>query len=402
MMLFSRAARVLASSSLRVVQRGLLFAYFLSLAWPTPVAAASVAPFQLDWVVPGGHHFTEANGFPTGTSPAGFAIVDDDRAKLWTAFQANGGVERLGYPASQRFLWRGFVTQVTQKAVLQWRPESNTVDFVNVFDDMDHVGLDDWLWTVRAVPRPITATNDSGLTWPAIVEKHVNLLASRPAILQKYRAAADPLDLYGLPVSPVVDAGPMYVVRLQRAVLQEWKVAEPWANVGEVTVANGGDVAKEAGAFPADAMRPASPPVDTWPTMAYAMSGIATWYGPGFAGKAMANGHIYQPNDPTTTASNAYPLGSLLRVTALSTKKSIQVDVRDTGGFGYPHVVDLSPAAFVLLGDPLATGVISVTVDLVTPPGATSPVTTSVPLNPVVSPSPTAGTTSNTHAPSRP
>lgn len=359
-----------------------LFALLLSTqGWP--VGAWAAAP-SLDWTVPSGHHFTQTNGFPPGTSPMGYTVIDDGQANLWTAFQAHGGVDRLGYPASQRFTWGGFVTQVTQKAVLQWRPESGTVDFVNVFDDLAHAGRNDWLWTVRAVPRPITSTIDLGLTWSQIVDARVGLLKSRPALLQKYQAIANPLDMYGLPVSEVVDAGPMYTVRLQRAVLQEWKVAQPWAAPGDVTVANGGDLAKEAGAFPSDALRPDAPPVSSWPITTYSISGIATWYGPGFAGKAMANGHIYQPTDPLTTASNAFPLGSVLRVTAPATKRSIQVDVRDTGAFGYPHVVDLSPAAFVLLGDPLSTGVISVTAEL------------------VVAQPPTPGVTSKTQAPPHP
>ena len=61
--------------------------------------------------------------------------------------------------------------------------------------------------------------------------------------------AADPMTFYGLPTSAVVDNGNHYAIRLQRAVIQQWKVDVPWAKAGEVTVANGGDVAKEAGMF---------------------------------------------------------------------------------------------------------------------------------------------------------
>ena len=50
--------------------------------------------------------------------------------------------------------------------------------------------------------------------------------------------------------------GNHYAVRLQRAVIQEWKVDVPWAKAGEATVANGGDIMKEAGLFPADALAP--------------------------------------------------------------------------------------------------------------------------------------------------
>jgi hypothetical protein len=338
------------------------------------VARAANAP-MLDWPITNGHHFTQADGFPPGTSPMGYSLVDDERAKLWSAFVALGGVDRLGYPASDRFEWGGFITQVTQKAVLQWRPESGSVDFVNVFDDLGAAGRNGWLSTVRSVPAPVSSNYDAGLSWSEIVKHRVDLLRPRPALLARYQTAPDALDLYGLPVSPIVDVGPMYIVRLQRAVFQEWKVKEPWANPGDVTIANGGDVAKEAALFPAKAVRPIAPYAATWPALAtgYTISGVATWYGPGFAGKAMANGATYDPKDPTTTASNAYPLGSKLKVTATATGKSIDVVVRDTGGFAYPDVADLSPAAFTSLGRSLSTGVIAVVVVLeALPPPPTS------------------------------
>ena len=299
----------------------------------------------------------------------GYAIVDDAQARLWTAFQQLGGVSRLGYPVSQRFLWGGYVTQAMQKVVLQWRPEKQDADFVNVFDDLTVAGKDDWLLTARSIPRPLPSSFDTGLTWPQVMKHRVDLLRSRPAIYARYQSASDPLDLYGLPTSQVVDAGPMYVVRLQRAVLQEWKVKEPWANVGDVTVANGGDVAKDAGIFPWKQLRPTAPPTGTWTAKpgAYTLSGHATWYGPGFIGKAMADGEVYHPEDPTTTASNAFPLGSSVQVFSPQTNRTITVFVRDTGRFPYPDVLDLSPAAFQSLGGELQAGVIPVSVVLLNP-----------------------------------
>ena len=37
----------------------------------------------------------------------------------------------------------------------------------------------------------------------------------------------------------------MFVIRTQKAVFQQWKEDVPWAKAGEVTIANGVDVAKE-------------------------------------------------------------------------------------------------------------------------------------------------------------
>ena len=46
-------------------------------------------------------------------------------------------------------------------------------------------------------------------------------------------------------------------MRAQRVVFQEWKEDVPWARRGEVTVALGGDIAKEAGILPnPEALRP--------------------------------------------------------------------------------------------------------------------------------------------------
>jgi N-acetylmuramoyl-L-alanine amidase len=65
------------------------------------------------------------------------------------------------------------------------------------------------------------------------------------------------MTLFGLPASRVEDMGNHYAVRLQRAVIQLWKVDVPWAKAGQTTVANGGDIAKEAGLFPGEPLRPA-------------------------------------------------------------------------------------------------------------------------------------------------
>src|SRR5262245_65956581 len=69
-----------------------------------------------------------------------------------------------------------------------------------------------------------------------------------------YFAAGDPVLQYGLPTSQITDMGSHYAIRLQRAVIQEWKQDVPWAKAGQATVAYGGDIGKEAGLFPAAAL----------------------------------------------------------------------------------------------------------------------------------------------------
>jgi hypothetical protein len=67
------------------------------------------------------------------------------------------------------------------------------------------------------------------------------------------------LDHYGLPVA-TAEYPNSVVVRAQRATFQYWKEAVPWAAKGDVTVANGGDLAKEAGLWPWLAVTPEDAP----------------------------------------------------------------------------------------------------------------------------------------------
>lgn len=215
---------------------------------------------SLDFSIAGGWFFTQGGG-DTARSDDGFAVIDDEGAKFWTAFQASGGVGAVGYPISDRFQWDGFVTQVMQKAVFQWRPETDSVAFVNVFDDLSRHGFDDQLATLL-VPEPEAFNDETGLSFGQIIAKRTALLESEPALLAVYQAAADPLRNYGLPQSSVRQYDGLRAIRLQRVVLQIWTSDFPWAQAGTVTIANGGDLAKQLGLFRAagSAFVPISPP----------------------------------------------------------------------------------------------------------------------------------------------
>ena len=56
------------------------------------------------------------------------------------------------------------------------------------------------------------------------------------------------LDRYGLPTG-IQDYGDVVVVRAQRAAFQWWRVDTPFANAGDVTVVNSGEIAKALEAF---------------------------------------------------------------------------------------------------------------------------------------------------------
>ena len=186
----------------------------------------------------------------------GYVVANDTQARFLSEFYRLGGVDALGYPVSRRFMLDGFVVQAFQKAILQWHPDTGQATFVNVLDRLHDAGQDGWLQSRRMTPPPADTSADSGLAWSDVVARHEAYLSANATLQAAYFNVDDPVARYGLPVSPVTDEGAALVVRCQRAVLQLWKQDEPWAAAGQVTVANGGDLAKEAGLIPASAAAP--------------------------------------------------------------------------------------------------------------------------------------------------
>ena len=89
--------------------------------------------------------------------------------------------------------------------------------------------------------------------------------------------------------------------------------------------------------------------------------GSASWYGPGFHGKKTASGDIFDESK-FTAAHRTLPLGSRVRVTHLSTGKSVEVLVNDRGPYVDGRMIDLSHAAARHLGM-VESGVAEVRVD---------------------------------------
>lgn len=187
-------------------------------------------------------------------SETGYQVCDDTNGRFLSAYRRYG-LQNVGFPISSRYSRDGFITQAFQKAILQWRPESGTVAFANTFDDMHNRGLDQRLLEQRQTPNQLPDGWDTpGATFNQVVAQRQALLNSRPALRTAYFAASDPLTFFGLPTSQVQDMGNHYAIRLQRAVLQEWKENVPWARAGQVTIANGGDISKDYGLIPAIAL----------------------------------------------------------------------------------------------------------------------------------------------------
>jgi len=167
-------------------------------------------------------------------------------------------VEIVGYPVSERFQHKGFLTQAFQKLALQWRPDLNQVVVVNVLDDLNQIGSDGWLDRQRQVPPAADTSGDSGLSTADVIDSHMKLLDAYPELAVYYAGAPDALEAFGLPLA-VKDYGPFVAVRLQRATLQLWTVDTPSAAAGTVVAGNAADIAKEAGLWPPEATIPRAP-----------------------------------------------------------------------------------------------------------------------------------------------
>lgn len=79
-------------------------------------------------------------------------------------------------------------------------------------------------------------------------------------------------------------------------------------------------------------------------TTRLSQTGIASWYGPGFHGKATASGNIYDQND-FTAAHQTLPLGTRVLVTNLENGSTTEVLINDRGPFAKGRIIDLSYSA---------------------------------------------------------
>jgi rare lipoprotein A len=76
---------------------------------------------------------------------------------------------------------------------------------------------------------------------------------------------------------------------------------------------------------------------------------VASWYGPGFAGRRTSTGEIYDP-EGLTAASTTLPLGSHVRVVNPDTGRSVIVRINDRGPYVRGRSLDLSHGAAQQIG----------------------------------------------------
>jgi rare lipoprotein A len=94
--------------------------------------------------------------------------------------------------------------------------------------------------------------------------------------------------------------------------------------------------------------------------------GLASWYGPPYAGRKGADGTVYNQN-AMTAAHLTLPMGTTVRVTNLTTNQSAVVRITDRGPFVHGRIIDLSLAAAKATGL-YRMGVAKVRVEAYAPP----------------------------------
>jgi rare lipoprotein A len=99
-------------------------------------------------------------------------------------------------------------------------------------------------------------------------------------------------------------------------------------------------------------------------------TGLASWYGHPYHGRAASNGEIYDM-EKLTAAHRTLPFGTWVHVTNLANSKSVDVRIIDRGPFVNGRVIDLSHAAAQAI-DLIGPGVAEVRLDILSAPQITS------------------------------
>lgn len=114
------------------------------------------------------------------------------------------------------------------------------------------------------------------------------------------------------------------------------------------------------------AVPPAKVRVTPLPEARLSQVGIASWYGPGFHGKATTSGAIYNQYE-FTAAHQTLPLGTRVMVTNMETGSATEVTINDRGPFAKNRIIDLSYSAAEAL-NMIGPGTALVRVDVIDSP----------------------------------
>lgn len=92
------------------------------------------------------------------------------------------------------------------------------------------------------------------------------------------------------------------------------------------------------------------------------LTGMASWYGPGFDGNYSASGEIFNQY-ALTAAHPSLPFGTHVRVTNMDNGQSVVVRINDRGPYAHGRIIDLSAGAAQVIGL-VSSGVAPVRVDV--------------------------------------
>jgi len=95
-------------------------------------------------------------------------------------------------------------------------------------------------------------------------------------------------------------------------------------------------------------------------------TGLASWYGHPYHGRAAANGEIYDM-EKLTAAHRTLPFGTWVRVTNLKNDRTVEVRIIDRGPFVDGRIIDVSHAAAQAL-ELIGPGVAPVRLDIISTP----------------------------------
>lgn len=90
------------------------------------------------------------------------------------------------------------------------------------------------------------------------------------------------------------------------------------------------------------------PPPES-PAAGTVQEGIASWYGPGYHGKRTASGEVFDQND-LTAAHPTWAFGTRVKVTLLSTGRSVVVRINDRFPAHKGRAIDISREAARRIG----------------------------------------------------
>lgn len=95
--------------------------------------------------------------------------------------------------------------------------------------------------------------------------------------------------------------------------------------------------------------RPFRFPPASAPEPGFVQEGVASWYGPGYHGRRTSSGEVFD-QEAMTAAHASFAFGTQVRVTLVSTGRSVLVRINDRFPAHKGRVIDLSRAAARRIG----------------------------------------------------